>query len=359
MTDWNTRLLLNGRASRRDALKLLGGAATVLAAPALIGRALAAEPLYVNSWGGKWEESADKFLFKPFTAKTGIEIRPISPVSYAKLAAQAKTRTYDFDVTTLSGSQVIQADAESLLEPENPRILDGKGLPEGSLYRNAVASHSYSTNIAFNPKYFEPGRLNSWKDVWDLKANPGPRSFTRSATDYVPIALMGDGVPRDKLYPPDIDRIFTSFDKIKSSIPVWWTQSPQSRQLLMNGEAHITSMWHSVATLAKADGAPIDFTWNDGKINRVYWGISRGTPRAEAAWEFVKFAIQPENLGPFCAAQTLGPLYPKAFEFVPEAAARQMPTYPDNYKFAVEEDAAAIGPLLTEITKRFNIWVAS
>ncbi|MBS7696696.1 MULTISPECIES: extracellular solute-binding protein [unclassified Chelatococcus] len=345
--------------SRRSLLRTAGAVSTTLALPAIIGRALAAEPLYINTWGGKWEESAQKYWFKPFTAKTGIEVRTISPVSFAKLAAQTKTGTYDFDITTVSGSQVVQAAEAKLLEPLNKSIIDSSSLPEGSVYFDAIASHCYSTNIAFNTKYFEPGRLQSWQDVWNLEKNPGPRSLTRSATDFVPIGLMGDGVAHDKLYPPDVDRLFRSLDKIKRAIPVWWSQSPQSRQLLVDGEVHATSMWHSVATLAKADGAPIDFTWNDGKINRVYWVISKGTPRANAAWEFIKFAIAPENLGPFGAAQSLGPLYPKALEYIPEQVARQLPTYPDNYKVAVEEDAAAIGPMLTDITKRFNMWVAS
>lgn len=344
--------------SRRRFLQVTGALTAALASPAIVGRALAAEPLYINTWGGKWEENAQKYFFKPFTAKTGIEVRTISPVSFAKLAAQTRTGTYDFDITTVSGSQVVQAEEEKLLEPLNTSILDGSGLPDGSIYFNAIASHCYSTNIAYNTKHFEKGRLTSWKDVWDLEKNPGPRSFTRSATDFVPIGLMGDGVPRSELYPPDVDRMFGSYDKIKSSIPVWWSQSPQSRQLLGDGEVHIASMWHSVATLAKADGVPLDFAWEDGKINRVYWVISRGTPRAEAAWEFIKFAIAPENLGPFGASQLLGPLYPKALEFVSDEAARQMPTHPDNYTVSVEEDAAAIGPMLTDITKRFNMWVA-
>lgn len=355
-----TMLLPGGlQASRRRFIQGSGSVAALIACPSIIGRALAAEPLYVNTWGGKWEESAQKYWFKPFTAKTGIEVRTISPVSYAKLAAQTRTGTYDFDVTTVSGSQVIQAEAERLLEPLDPKIIDAGGLPAGSILHNAVASHCYSTNLAFNTKRYERGRLTSWQDVWDLEKNPGPRSFTRSATDYVPIGLMGDGVAQAKLYPPDVDRMFKSFDKIKKAIPVWWTQSPQSRQLLGDGEVHIASMWHSVAELAKADGVPIDYTWNGAKINRVYWVISKGTPRAKAAWEFIKFAIAPENLGPFGATQYLGPLYPKALEYVPDAQARIMPTHPDNYKHCVEEDADAIGPLLTDITKRFNMWVAS
>jgi len=61
--------------SRRRFLQTTGLLSAALATPATIGRALTSEPLYVNTWGGKWEENAQKFFFQPFTAKTGITKR--------------------------------------------------------------------------------------------------------------------------------------------------------------------------------------------------------------------------------------------------------------------------------------------
>ena len=353
-----TKHTIKGGLSRRGLMKTSAAAAIAIGMPAIARRANAAEPLYVNTWGGAWQENAEKFLFKPFTAKTGIEIKTISPVSYAKLSAQARTRTYDFDITTVSGSQAVQAKAENLIDAVDQRIIDIPALPAGSVFHDGVASHCYSTNIAYNTNLVRTPP-QSWKDVWDVAKIPGPRSLPRSATDFVPVALMADGVPMSQVYPPDVERLFRSLDKIKAHVPVWWTQGPQSVQLLRDGEVHMTAIWHSTAQFAINGGAPIKLVWNQAKINRVYWVVSRGTPRAEAAWQFIKFATAPENLAGFCTGNNLSPLYTKAFEYMDGQTAMNMPTYPDNYKLAVEENAEAIGPMMTDIIKRFNTWIAT
>src|SRR5881394_2998168 len=99
--------------SRRGLIKLVGAGA--LAMPALHG-ARAAETLYINTWGGPWEEAAKAHLFIPFTAATGIEIRTISPVSFAKLAAQVRTGAYEFDVTTLGVAELGRAAQANLVD---------------------------------------------------------------------------------------------------------------------------------------------------------------------------------------------------------------------------------------------------
>ncbi|HUN44877.1 MAG TPA: hypothetical protein VMU85_00095, partial [Stellaceae bacterium] len=78
-----------GRITRRAALGVV--AATGLVAAPFVRRSRAGEVLYVNTWGGGWERSAIKNLFEPFTRDTGVEIRTVSPVSFAKLSAQART----------------------------------------------------------------------------------------------------------------------------------------------------------------------------------------------------------------------------------------------------------------------------
>src|SRR5436190_15641621 len=72
--------------------------------------------LYVNSYGGVWETSWKKAFFDPFTAKTGIQIRTVPGVSFAKLKAQVQTRNYDWDVVNIGEVEYAQAVLEGLLE---------------------------------------------------------------------------------------------------------------------------------------------------------------------------------------------------------------------------------------------------
>src|SRR6516165_2101981 len=61
-----------------------------------------------------------------------------------------------------------------------------------------------------------------------LCVNDAPRSMI--------FALLADGVPRDKLYPLDIDRAFKKLDRIKPHIKVWWREGNQSQQLIRDSE---------------------------------------------------------------------------------------------------------------------------
>ena len=103
------------RMSRRRALAL--GAGAVLTAPAVVRAARAqGRTVYVNSYGGVWESSWRKAFFEPFTAQTGIEIKTVPGVSFAKLKAQVQTRNFEWDVINLGDVEYGQAALEGLLE---------------------------------------------------------------------------------------------------------------------------------------------------------------------------------------------------------------------------------------------------
>jgi putative spermidine/putrescine transport system substrate-binding protein len=87
---------------RRTFLK--GLAATVAGASAgpllVTDRTIAqTRTIYVNTWGGSWTAAEEAAFFKPFTEQTGIQVRTVAPVSYAKLKAQVQTGTYEWDIT--------------------------------------------------------------------------------------------------------------------------------------------------------------------------------------------------------------------------------------------------------------------
>src|SRR5258706_12847847 len=96
------------RMSRRRALAL--GAGALLAAPAILRPARAqGRAVYVNSYGGVWESAWKKAFFDPFTAQTGIAIKTVPGVSFAKLKAQVQTRNYEWDVINLGDVEYGQA----------------------------------------------------------------------------------------------------------------------------------------------------------------------------------------------------------------------------------------------------------
>lgn len=336
----NRRLFLTGTAA----------AAATLAAPS-IGRAQNKE-LFVNSWGGPWLEHATANLFEPFTAATGIKINTVSPVSFAKLAAQVRTGVYEFDVTTLGGGDLVVANKAGLLEDMEPPY-------EGGMFQNGAASHAFATVLSWRTDAGWEETPNSWADFWDVERFPGGRSLQRYPARVLPFALLADGVAKEDLYPLDFDRAFAKLDEIKEHIRVWWTAGAQSTQILRDGEVDMIGIWTGQYFRALDEGAPVAMTWNEAEIERAYWVIAKGGPNLDLAKMFVEFATSPEPLAGFVSAANYGALNPAALEFVDPANAARMPTSPENYPHTFEQDMANWGGDPQEVSIRFDEWLAS
>jgi putative spermidine/putrescine transport system substrate-binding protein len=336
--------------SRRTVLKGAGFAlASTLAAP-FVARAQD-NTLYINTWGGPWEEAARAHLFDPFTAATGVQIRTVSPVSFAKLAQQVQTGIYEFDVTTLGGAELVRANQAGIIEElEAPY--------EGGLYENGVASHAFATVIAWRTDKYTEGPQN-WAEFWDVERFPGGRSLQRYPARVLPLALLADGVAVEDLYPLDLDRAFASLDRIKDHVRVWWTAGAQSTQILRDGEVDMIGIWHGRYFEAEEAGAPVAMTWNEGQVDRAYWVVAKNSPNLERAQEFIDFATSAEPLAGFVKQAAYGPLNPAANAFISAEEAVRMPTSPDNQALVFEQDIANLGADPEAISQRFEEWVSS
>jgi len=331
---------------------LMGTAAVAgatLAAPS-VGRAQTKE-LYINSWGGPWLEAATANLFEPFTSATGIDVKTVSPVSFAKLAAQVRSGVYEFDVTTLGGGDIVRANEAGLLEDLTPTY-------EGGVFNNGMGSHAFATVLGWRTDTYADEKPQSWADFWDVERFPGRRSLQRYPARIIPLALLADGVAKEDLYPLDIERAFAKLDEIKDHITVWWTAGAQSEQLLRDGEVDMMGIWHGNYFRAEDSGAPVAMTWNQAEIERSYWVVAKETPNMEAAKMFVEFATSAEPLAGFVEQANYGALNPAATALVPDAAKPRMPTSPDNYPLTFEQDMTNWGADPAEVSMRFDEWLA-
>ena len=128
------------RISRRDVMVLGAasafGGASALGAPAFLRTAQAqAKTVYVNSYGGVWETSWRKAFFEPFTAQTGIQVKTVPGVSFAKLKAQVQSRNFEWDVINLGDVEYAQAVHEGLLEKVDRAAAKADELPGGDRAR--------------------------------------------------------------------------------------------------------------------------------------------------------------------------------------------------------------------------------
>ena len=118
---------------RRTFIKSTAAVAGLIAAPNIIRPAWAkGETLYINTWGGVWTKSATEAFIAPFSKETGIEVKTLSPVSFAKLKAQVRTGKYEWDATTQGIPDCARALRENLLEPVG-KVVDPAKLSPGAI----------------------------------------------------------------------------------------------------------------------------------------------------------------------------------------------------------------------------------
>ena len=347
---------------RRTFLK--GFAATAMAAsvgPLIVTeRTIAqARTIYVNTWGGSWTAAEEAAFFKPFSEQTGIRVRTVAPVSYAKLKAQVQSGNYEWDITSINQADLLRAEREGLVEPVDWTVVKKEQLFPNAVYANGLAYCALGTNLAYRKDKFPQGGPKSWADFWDVKKFPGNRAMLNNAVRTVQFALVADGVAVDKVFPLDVDRAFRKLDQIKPHIKVWWTQGNQSQQLLRDGEVDMMVMWNARASELQQQGLPVELVWHGATITTTMWGVAKGAPNRKAAWEFLQFAVQPKPQADFANKLYYGPTNPEAFKHISPEVSRQLPTYPENVKVAIKPDTVAEADHTAKIQERFTQWLAS
>jgi putative spermidine/putrescine transport system substrate-binding protein len=345
---------------RRTLLKAGAAGVVALSAPALLALHGRAEDkvLYVNTWGGSWTAAEDAAFYKPFTAKTGIRIKTVEPVSFAKLKAQVTSHSYEWDVSNVGVVEFAQAVYENLLEPIDYSAVRKEAIPEGNATKFGVASFVLATCLVYRKDKFPKGGPKSWADFWDVKSFPGTRSlYDRSFTNLA-FALLADGVPPDKLYPLDIDRAFKKLDEIKPHIKVWWTQGSQSQQLIKDGEVDMIAMWNARAQELIDRGAPLEVVWKGAENYGGYWYVPKGDPRTALVWPFLELVSEPKPQAEFCNRLPYGPPNPKAFDYISKETAAKMPTAPEHLAVSFHPNAEWLAPNLAKIRERWTQWLA-
>lgn len=318
--------------------------------------------IVVSDPGGPYTSAYREAFYDPFEKATGIKVvnvaRESQPV--AQFAAMVKTKNYIWDATVLTlSADIPYLEANGLLEPIGLKTSDYPNLMSDAITPNWLGVDVYSTVLAYRTDKLGPNGPKLWADFWDVKRFPGRRCMRRSPIDTLEQALLADGVPIDKLYPLDVDRAFKSLDKIKPHIALWWTSGAQAMQAIQSGDVDMISTWNGRAQAAKDAGAPVTIVWNQGLYSIEGWAIPKGTPRADAAKQFVRFCADAKAQALLTRTLAYGPTNKQAFEAIPKDRAALLPTAPANIK-----DMRLPSPQWWEanrqkVTERFNSWIIS
>jgi putative spermidine/putrescine transport system substrate-binding protein len=353
------------RVSRRTVLK--GAAGAVLAAPWVLTSRKASgqgKRIVIRDPGGPFTVAFAEAYYKPFREATGIEAVGVAsahePTSQIKGFVDTKTYTWDMALLSQAASdQLVKEGAylEKIGLDNHPEVLEIR--PE---FRDAYnyGNDVYTAVIGYRTDAFKGRKAPAtWKDLWDVAGVPGRRSIRKHPFDTIEEALLADGVPREKLYPCDIDRAFRSLDRIKKSVAVWWTGGAQATQMIKSGEVDVVPTWNARIQAAIDEGAPAAISWDQGLWAVEGWSILKGGPNADLCREFVKFAVSAKRQAAYTAHLTYGPTNPNAYKHVDPKRAPMLPTHPDNYAKTIKVDYAYWGSNKDKVTERFNAWLIS
>ena len=345
--------------SRRSLLQVAAGAAAGLVAPAIIGsaRAQGTKELVFVGFGGAYQEGQTKALFEPFEKETGIKIVQTTGVEIAKLKAQVEAKNVEWDIISLPDRLRAPAVKEGLLEK-----LDYSRFSTADLIKDTVTDYccgavTLAMQLCYNPQSFPAGKTPvGWLDYWNTSGFPGRRAMYANPAYTLEFALIAAGLPKDKLYPLDVEKALKSLDTFKKDA-VWWTQFPQVEQMLISQEA-VMSPWTRGVT-AQLAGKPINVSYDGAAISYEGWVIPKGSKNFDNAMKFIAFATQPKPQAELVKYISFGPTNNEALPMLDPKVAALLPSHPDNYKKGFLFSGEWWGPNLPKVNERFNEWRVS
>ena len=309
------------------------------------GTAAMAQEITFVSQGGAYQEAQTKAILEPASELTGITVRQdSSPDAWPQVRTQIETGAPIWDVIDTPTKDCIRGGEQGMIEPLDLSVMPSvAAMPEDLRNEYSVAYEFYSSVLAHSTEAFEEGEApQSWADFWDVEKFPGMRALRNHPLATLEAALMADGVAPADLYPLDVDRAYAKLEEIKPHIAVWWTSGAQSAQLLADGEVDMTMAWNGRVSAVMEEGAPVDFTYNQGILQYTSLCVLKGAPNLSDAMKFIEAAMSPEIQANFPSYIDYGPGNPAAYDTGKISAERaaELPNSPENASLQVLNSAA-------------------
>jgi len=349
--------------SRRTFLAGAAGVAAAATGPFVwIPRAGAAGKVVIRTIGGSYEEANVKAIFEPFTKATGIEIVKV-PATLGKLLAMFESGNIELDVIDAGELGVLSFSQKGALEKINYKswkLTNPDDFDPAVRRDDMIADIYFSSVLGYNSQTFPTGKQpRSWAEFWDLKTFPGPRMLADFASGAVDLefALLADGVPRDKIYPINVDRAFKSLDRVRPAIRKFWDTGALSAQMLADKEVVLGSIWNGRLQAVADKGAPLAIEWNEAMLQTQYWAIFKGAKNLENAQRFIEFACQPEIQASHAKHIPYGPTNRQAFKSIAADVAARLPSSPEHKAKAFLQSGKWWADNRAVVSERWSQWL--
>lgn len=302
---------------------ILTASACALALPAW-----AEETVSYASYGGAYQEGVRKAILDHLPKDHDMKVVDyVLSGGIRDIRTKVKAGAVDIDVAELYGGLCDTAAREGLIEKlDYSKIPNAAGIPEHLRNDYWVGFTAYSTVLAYNKDVYGDKPPQNWADFFDVEKFPGTRAIGgTSPSTNLEIALLADGVPKEQIYPVDMDRAFKKWVDFKDNITVRWTSGAQSTQLATAQEVDMLTIWAARIEAAIKEGAPYAYTLNDAVMDVECLVVPKGSPNPEGAMRLINHLLDPKYQANLPAYIPYGPMNQDAFKqglISPEKAAR-------------------------------------
>lgn len=318
------------------------GAVSVLALGLLAVPALAEGEVVMQDPGGAYGDALRAVMYDSFEKETGIDVVTVQEArSGPRIKAQVEAGKTEWDLTFIFDQETkllgdcCLADIDySKLSPEAQETL--ATMPENLKRPKGVALQVIGVAMVYNTDTYTDSRPQSWADFWDTEKFPGKRCLPAWPRFVMEAALMADGVPKDQIYPIDMDRALKKIAEIKPHVSKWWTTSAQAPQLLLDGEADMCMAYTGSSSILALEGAPLEVEWNQGFVYYDFFSIPKGAPHYDNALKLLSWRLDAKRAAELTSNYPVALPSPLVFEQADPEISKYWANNPDNLAMAIE-----------------------
>jgi len=268
-----------------------GSSAGSSSAPAATGKVTFA------AYGGTGQAAETQAWLDPFAKEAGVTVSQDNPVTWAKIQQMVQANNVTWDVTQGGIQQGVTNNPD--LEDIDCTIVDCAVFKDSPFpaYKQAVPLFNFDYVLAYNTDHFKGQQApTSWADFFN-PAIKGQRDVMPTSSGWEGLlegALLATGVPRDKLYPLDVDKALAEIAKIKDQMVVMPTDD-QCVSNVASGEAIMGTCYNGRVGLAQQAGQPVAIAWGQQIQFCDYIYIPKGTPNLVNAQKLVAYIVSHEG----------------------------------------------------------------
>lgn len=300
-----------GDISRRDFMKYLavaGAVAGLAGGPfTAVRKAMAADSIRFDGWGGTTSEAFRKFAFEPFTKATGVEVIDGEfgdMDSYLTRVKASFPPGGEFNLAHLSGvfdyaryvglgfaSELDESKIPNLANVMTAMVEPYRKITDGKL--SAVPYDLGQTGIAYNTDKISKEKAEKLGAslLWDAELKGKLGSWGDWRTNIWYAALHTGQSPNDI---KDLDAVWNALREQVPMIKKYWGSGAELMSLLANEEIYATVAWSGRVAHLQKEGHPIGFLAPKGCYS---WQecifVLKGTD-LEVAQELLNFMLAPE-----------------------------------------------------------------